>query len=125
LTISYNRGMDSPAPRRRFQFRLWTLMIAVTLLAAACGYAHRQAEMIRERHDAVETHESRTSWEISGARSRYRHQAPWPLRWLGEKGFAAIYVNENERDDEIENLKRLFPEAEICRDGTCLSSPLP
>jgi hypothetical protein len=117
--------MDSPAPRRRFQFRLRTLMFVVTLLAAACGYARWQAEIIRERHDAVETHESRTSWDVPGARSRYRRRAPWPLRWLGEKGFAAIYVNDNENDDEIENLKRLFPEAEICRGRTCLSSPQP
>jgi hypothetical protein len=32
------RMADTPAtPRRRFQFRLRTLMIVVTLLAAACG----------------------------------------------------------------------------------------
>jgi hypothetical protein len=29
---------NQPSPRRRFQFRLRTLMIVVTLLAVACGY---------------------------------------------------------------------------------------
>ena len=49
MTISYNRGMDSPAPRRRFQFHLRTLMIGVTLLAVACGYVGWQAKILRER----------------------------------------------------------------------------
>jgi hypothetical protein len=29
---------DQPPPRRRFQFRLRTLMIGITLLAVVCGY---------------------------------------------------------------------------------------
>jgi hypothetical protein len=109
----------------RFQFRLRTLMIVVTLLAVVCGYVGWPAKIVRERRDVVETHETRTSWDIRPARSLSRRRAPWPLRWFGEEGFAAIYVNDNESDDEIENLKRLFPEAEIWRGQKCLSSPTP
>jgi hypothetical protein len=39
-----------PAPRRRFQFRLWTLMIVVTLLAVMCGYVGWQMKIARAWH---------------------------------------------------------------------------
>jgi hypothetical protein len=35
--------------RRRFQFRLRTLMIVVTLLAVACAYVAWQSKIVRER----------------------------------------------------------------------------
>ena len=44
---------DQPPPRRRFQFRLRTLMIGVTLLAVACWVAVDRARLIRERDDAL------------------------------------------------------------------------
>ncbi len=40
---------DQPSPRRRFQFRLRTLMIGVTLLAVPCGYIGWQARIVWER----------------------------------------------------------------------------
>jgi hypothetical protein len=43
---------DQPSPRRRFQFRLRTLMIGVTLLAVACWVAVDRARLIRERDEA-------------------------------------------------------------------------
>ncbi len=49
---------DQPPPRRRFQFRLPTLMIGVTLLAIYCGtvawFLHDGQRLIRERDDAEE-----------------------------------------------------------------------
>jgi hypothetical protein len=49
---------DQPSPRRRFQFRLRTLMIVVTLLAAlsaAVTWVIRDRErLIRERDDAIQ-----------------------------------------------------------------------
>jgi recombinational DNA repair ATPase RecF len=44
---------DQPSPRRRFQFRLRTLMIVVTLLAVACWGIVDRARLIRERDDAL------------------------------------------------------------------------
>jgi hypothetical protein len=38
---------------RRFQFRLRTLMIVVTLLAVACWVVMDRARLIRERDEAV------------------------------------------------------------------------
>jgi hypothetical protein len=40
---------DQPSPRRRFQFRLRTLMIGVTLLGVACGYVGSQVNIVRDR----------------------------------------------------------------------------
>jgi hypothetical protein len=44
---------SQPSHRRRFQFRLRTLMIGVTLLAVACWVAVDRALLIRERDDAL------------------------------------------------------------------------
>ncbi len=40
---------DQPAPRRRFQFRLRTLMIVVTLFCLIGGYVTSQANIATER----------------------------------------------------------------------------
>ena len=40
---------SQPSPRRRFQFRLRTLMIVVTLLALLCAYVGWQESIIRNR----------------------------------------------------------------------------
>ncbi len=41
---------DQPSPRRRrFQFRLRTMLIVVTLLAVPCAYVGWQAKIVRER----------------------------------------------------------------------------
>jgi hypothetical protein len=40
---------DQPSPRCRFQFRLRTLMIGVTLLALVCAYVGGQAKIVKER----------------------------------------------------------------------------
>ena len=46
--------MASPSPHRRFQFRLRTLMIAVTLLAAVCWVVVDRQRLIRQRDEAIE-----------------------------------------------------------------------
>ena len=46
---------DQPSPRRRFQFRLRTLMIGVTLLAVVCGYVGHQAEIVHRRQSGMAT----------------------------------------------------------------------
>jgi hypothetical protein len=41
--------MTEPPKRRWFQFSLRTLLIGVTLFAAACGYVAHEAHIVRER----------------------------------------------------------------------------
>jgi hypothetical protein len=49
--VGDNTAMSEPPKRKRrwFQVSLRTLMIAVTLLAAACAYVGWQAKIVRER----------------------------------------------------------------------------
>jgi hypothetical protein len=44
---------DQPSPRRRFQFRLRTLLIGVTLAAVACCVVVDRQQLMRERDEAV------------------------------------------------------------------------
>jgi hypothetical protein len=44
---------DQRPPRRRFQFRLRTLMLLVTLAAVACWGVMDRQRLIRERDDAL------------------------------------------------------------------------
>jgi hypothetical protein len=41
--------MTPSSPLRRFQFRLRTLLIVVTVLSAVCGYLGWQAKIVQER----------------------------------------------------------------------------
>ncbi len=43
---------DQPSPRRRFQFRLRTLLLVVAVVAAACWVAADRWRLTRERDEA-------------------------------------------------------------------------
>jgi hypothetical protein len=50
----YNNGMvESPRPRR-FQFRLLTLLIFVSLFCVICGWAFHQVHVVQERKTLLE-----------------------------------------------------------------------
>ncbi len=46
---------DQPSPRRRFQFRLRTLMIVVAVVAIPCAYVGWQAKIVRERRALLDS----------------------------------------------------------------------
>jgi hypothetical protein len=108
---------DSPAtPRRRFQFRLRTLMIGVTLFALIpCGYVGWQAKIVRERRslcDAIK----RTGGQVSPYRVEYGASVPvpqpnWLQRMLGDEPVGFVFVREN--DELAEAAKLVFPDATI------------
>src|ERR1700730_19069210 len=108
---------NQTSSRRRFQFRLRTLMIAVTLLAVPLGYVGWQMKVIRQRHEAAATYQTIRGLETTfGPLHVLRIQrppAPWPLRWLGEEGYRTIMVLKGTPADEIARLKSLFPEASV------------
>jgi hypothetical protein len=97
--------------RRWFQFSLRTLMIGVTVLAILFAYIGSQLKFMRERHEAAASHQEVFSWVIPAIRP----EAPWPLRWFGEEAYLGIDAGNTASDDEIANLKLLFPEAVIWR----------
>jgi hypothetical protein len=111
VTISYNRGMDSPAPRRRFQFRLRTLMIGVTLLAVPMGYIGWQAKIVAERKAWLrDDRDVSITPASSGA-----NDIPWMRRWLGDFKVDEIRVRSTLFIDSeiVKRLHEEFPEATI------------
>jgi hypothetical protein len=51
-------AMPDQPPRRRFQFRLRTLMVGVTLLAVPCSYVGWQVRVVKERRLQIEARSS-------------------------------------------------------------------
>jgi hypothetical protein len=120
---------DQPSPRRRFQFRLRTLMIGVTLLAAACGYVAWQAKIVKERKavaDLVQHYQVSVYWSsevkralpaASGLRIWQDgivlplREVSWLRRWLGDDAATFILYRMQMPKDEIARMKAAFPEA--------------
>jgi hypothetical protein len=102
---------DSAPPRRRFQFRLRTLLIVVTLLAVACGYVAHEARIVQDRRD---------EWKRSVT---YRHVMfrnedefgilNWTRRALGDKVVYIIALPEETDPAELARLHSIFPEGRI------------
>jgi hypothetical protein len=100
-------------PRRRFQFRLRTLMIGVTLLAGVCGYVGWQAKIVRERRAMLQT--------IEAAGGQYAAVADgnlpagmtgpnWIRRLLGD--VAVVEIDFHASSLSRDNVKERFPEAD-------------
>jgi hypothetical protein len=100
-------------PRRRFQFRLRTLMIGVTLLAVLCAYVGWQAKIVRERRAMLGT--------IDAAGGRYlvinEGDVPagmagpgWIRRLLGD--VAVVEIDFHTSSLSQDDLKEKFPEAD-------------
>ncbi len=120
----------APPKRRRFQFRLRTLLIGVTLLAGACGYIGWQVKIVQERKavaDLVQhqyngavywsSEVKRLSPTASGLRILQDgivlplREVSWVRRWLGDDAATYILYRMQMPKDEITRMKAAFPEA--------------
>src|SRR5690349_5391274 len=102
--------MSCKPPHRRFQFRLRTLMIAVTLIAALSAWICSNLNWIRRRHESVGDKEP--IWRLPN----FKGGAPGTLWLFGETGMATIHcvmTNPEKLDQEVNETKRLFPEAKV------------
>ncbi len=117
---------DQPSPRRRFQFRLRTLLIVVAILAVPCAYVGWQKSIVRERwairkrieevdegtitisvdHVVIILKESRPQ-ELSAI------PIPWIRRLLGDEPIEQIVVPLATDREERRLIKRVFPEAAL------------
>ena len=101
---------DQPSPHRRFQFRLRTLLIGVTLLAVACWYVAREVNTARARGSMVD----RIVNVEGGFVAHYLKFAPcpWIRRLLGDEpvDVVALPISSPLTDQEIH---AVFPEAEV------------
>jgi hypothetical protein len=96
--------------RRRFQFRLRTLMIGVTLLAVPMGYVGWQATIVRKRTSELDT--LGKNCKIIFAPADARPRLPWIRRLLGDKDVAAINLPPT-TIEEVYRVKEVFPEADV------------
>jgi hypothetical protein len=102
---------DQPSPRRRFQFRLRTLMIGVTLLSVVCGYVAHEAKIMLERKALLES--GRLS--LVGQVAEETRRIPWLRARLGDVDCWIIALDDKTSDLELERVRSSFPEADVRR----------
>ena len=102
---------DQPSPRRRFQFRLRTLMIGVTLLAVACAYVGWQAKIVRERRAELNRVVNMRMVGIdAGDQAK---DISWARRLLGDKSVNSILMPPDTTTEELDRIRALFPESKV------------
>jgi hypothetical protein len=87
---------DPSPPRRPFQFRLRTLMVAVTMLAVSCAYLGWQAKIVRERKAMVEhllnVEDAYIARDGSNAPIDHNKMLPWIRRLFGDEAIIEVGV---------------------------------
>jgi hypothetical protein len=96
--------------RRRFQFRLRTLMIGVTLLAIASGYVGREVEIVHVRRAELDRN---VNLRVQFRPTDEYGAINWIRRALGDKTLYGIFVPKQTEPAEIARLHAIFPEADI------------
>jgi hypothetical protein len=98
---------SAPSPRRRFQFRLRTLMIGVTLLAVPCAYVGWQAKIVRERRALLDEINAAGGGEVP---ADIAHRPPWLRRILGDENVGFMVVPYTTDGETMARIFRLFPD---------------
>jgi hypothetical protein len=106
-----NGAMDSEPKRKRrwYQFRLRTLLIGVTLVAA-CAYVGRQAKIVRERQA---WRANPRFWEPITNVEIIKSSIPWIRRLLGDSDCICITAVDGVTDTELDACRSAFPEADV------------
>ena len=108
---------DQPSPRRRFQFRLRTLLIGVAIFCVVVGYVGGQASIVRERRallDSIKADGGSYEMRI------YYNEAnppppppPWLRRILGDEAVGWLLVSPATDEETMARIHRLFPDTHI------------
>lgn len=95
--------------RRLFRFGLGTIFLVVTVVAAWLGW---EMNWIKQRHAVLESKEV----TISSVGIPWEGTPPSPLGWFGESGIGTgIVLPSKTTDDELNRVRRLFPETSVQR----------
>jgi hypothetical protein len=107
-----------PSPRRRFQFRLRTLMIAVTLICVVVGgYLGRRAQIARERKTLLDSIKADGGY-VTDIRDNSLPVPPAVLRSVfGDDRVEVLVVPDTIDNETMAEIRRLFPDAEIAKKG--------
>jgi hypothetical protein len=98
--------------RRWFQFSLRTLLIVVTLLAAICGIVTPEWKFASERAALIER--TVAAGGIVGKSDAPLPNGPnWIQRALGDSVIEFIAAPALATDEELSQLRTMFPEAQI------------
>jgi hypothetical protein len=95
----------------RFQFRLRTLLIGVTLLAVASAYVGWQMKIVRARRAELNRVVDARLVGIVG--NDDERVIPWIRRVLGDQRVPSIKMLEGTDAAELDRLRVLFPEAKV------------
>src|SRR4051812_30730798 len=96
---------DQPHPRRRFQFRLRTLMIGVTLLAVVCAASAQtfhEWQIVRKREAWISGHQQcREPWRIFANCHRFAEKdasagPSWFRILIGDQTFEYVMAGADE-----------------------------
>jgi hypothetical protein len=107
---------DSAPSRRRFQFRLRTLMIVVTLFCVFGAWFGNQAWIVMRRKaiirdeliSAMTIDESGRNMVAPG-----RPDIPWIHRLLGDHDYKTIFAPRSATDEDLDRYRSAFPEAKV------------
>ncbi len=119
----------SEPPKRRFQFRLRTLMIVVMLLAVPLGYVGWQAKTVRQRQYLLQRLKSKDTAYPTTADADWRFwtsplfikaeepapSVPLVRKLLGDQAVVAIVYFSQVDDLDFQQVERAFPEAKVKR----------
>ena len=107
---------DQPSPRQRFQFRLRTLMIGVTMLSVPCAYVSWQVKIVRERKEEIRkiTNDGGLVgfWDVAEPPPLPMEvrTVPFIRRWIGDRAVLSVMFKKGTANGERQRIKELFPE---------------
>ena len=99
--------------RRRFQFRLRTLLIGVTLLAVPLGYVGWQATIVRERRALLDSIKAAGGGDETAVFHNNASPPPWLRRILGDETVELLLVPPATDKETMARIHRLFPDTHI------------
>ena len=106
--------------RRRFQFRLRTLMIGVTLLALPCAYVGWQERIVQERRQTTRWLDSVGGQVLAPSENLIKYsgfvcEVGWVRRLLGDAEVSKVELpkHHNLTETDLARIHRVFPNARI------------
>jgi hypothetical protein len=108
---------EQPLARRRFQFRLRTLLSGVALFCIFGAWFGNQARIVIHRRAIIRNEPISAMTVAEGARDLVpgRSDIPWIRRLLGDRDCFAIFADQSATDEDLERYKSAFPEADVRR----------